>query len=916
MKSKNIRVKKRNGGYEDLDLEKIHKVLFWACDGLSGVSVSDIEMNAHLQLVNGVTTKDIHDILIRAASDLITEKNPNYQFVASRLLVMSLRKQVLGKGLALPHLKEIMQNGVKKKVYDPAILSMYTEEEIETLNSYIKHDRDFKFPYAGIRQVIDKYLIQDRKTGEIYETPQFAYMMIGMTAFQNYNKIYDKATRLHYVKKFYDQVSKFKLSIPTPVIAGVRTPVKQYASCVGIDIGDDLDSIYASNHALGRLTAQRAGMGVNYGRLRSKGSKVRGGEVIHTGLIPFMKVTAATVKSCSQNGIRGGSATCHIPIWHPEIEDVIVLKNNKGTEENRIRTMDYSIQFWHGFWDRCNRDEEIFLFDPHDSKALYDAWGSETFESLYVEECKKKDKVRGKVSARELAKLFATERMATGRIYYMDIDNANNHSSFKDLVKFSNLCFSGDTMVAVADGRNAVSIRELAEQSGGKIKFPVYSASYDSNWNREIKNAVAFHSGSKEVIRVTLQDGGYFDCTSNHPIATPEGTYVEAGTLVSGQKIASNLDAMVQSVVPTGEVVEVFDLTVEDNHNFYIKPNSSLDELLVHNCQEINLPSEPIDYVNGSKGEIFTCILAAINLAETKFTELQEVGDVAVRFLDELIDIMEYAVPAAERFSRERRALGIGVIGLADLLAKEKVKYSDPVAPYVVAPFADEMARGLTKASIELAKIKGPCVKFNRTKYSDGILPIDTRSKHIDTLIPGVMISEEWEQIRKDLLEYGIRNSSLMAFMPAESSAVVSGTSNGVEPLRSLITTKTSKKGPIKSVAKFIATHAKYYELCWDSTYTNSGYLKVMAIFQMFADQGMSLNLYSDPRRYEGGLVSVGDTLGDIILAVKLGHKQLYYQNTLDLSGEEIIDVDGEKKVVAVEASAMKAGCAGDACAI
>lgn len=766
-----IFVQKRSGVRAELDLDKIHKVLFWACEDLHGVSVSEIEMHAHLQLTDGVTTKDIHNILIRSASDLISPQYPKYQYVASKLLNMSLRKEVFGKGLTLPHLREVMQEGVRCGVYDPEIINYYSDDEINKLNAMLRHDRDYKLPYAGLRQVIDKYLVQDRVTGRIYETPQFAYILIAMVGFQAYDRLYNKEYRLQTIKRFYDAISKFKLSLPTPVIAGVRTPVKQYASCVGIDIGDNLDSIFASNHALGRLTAQRAGMGVNYGRIRSKGVKVRGGEVVHTGLLPFMKITAATVKSCSQNGIRGGSATCHVPVWHPEIEDVIVLKNNKGTEDNRIRTMDYSIQLWRGFWERCRTNEDICLFDPHESMHLYEAWGTPDFERLYALECANPSKILKRVNARELCKLIFAERLSTGRIYIMDMDNANEHSAFTVPVRFSNL------------------------------------------------------------------------------------------------------------------------------------------------CQEINLPSEPIDYVNGETGEIFTCILSAVNVADTKFDELGEVTDLAVRFLDELIDHMDYAVPAAGRFSKDRRALGVGIIGLADLLAREKVRYSDPVAPYVVHPYAEEFALGLTRASIELAKVKGKCAKFDQTKYAQGILPIDTYAKSLDQVV-STELSAEWGDVRADLAKYGMRNSTLMAFMPAESSAVVSGTSNGIEPVRSLITTKNSKKGPIKSVAKYIDKHAKHYQLCWDADYTNKGYLQVAAVWQKFADQGMSINLYSDPRKYESGLIALGDVIADAKLAGHLGHKQLYYQNTLDLSGEEEILVDGEKRTVAVEGKSQEAGCDSGACAI
>lgn len=759
MNSAPILVTKRNLKQEPLDLDKIHRVLFWACDNISGVSVSDIEMRAQLQWVHGVTTQEIHAILIRAASDLISPQFPNYQYVASKLLNMSLRKEVFGKGLTLPHLSHVIAEGIRHHVYDPELANFYDNEELDKLNSWIHHDQDYKIPYAGLRQVIDKYLVQDRVRGRIYETPQFAYMLIAMVAFRSYGKTHGPEYRLQLIRRFYHAISHFKISLPTPVIAGVRTPVKQYASCVGIDIDDNLDSIFASNHALGRLTAQRAGMGVNFGRVRSKGSKVRDGEVIHTGVIPFLKIIAATVKSCSQNGIRGGSATCHFPIWHPEIEDILVLKNNKGTEDNRIRTLDYSIQLWKGFWDRTRTNEDIALFDPHESPELYQAWGTPHFETLYQAECQKPHRIRKKINARELCKLLFAERLATGRIYVMDMDNANQHSAFIPPVRFSNL------------------------------------------------------------------------------------------------------------------------------------------------CQEINLPAEPIHEVNGQQGEIFTCILSAINIAECKISELPEITELTVRFLDELIDHMEFPIAAATRFTRERRALGVGIIGLADLLAREKVRYSDPKAPHVIHPYAEQFALGLTQASLRLAQEKGPCPKFNETKYAKGLLPIDTYAKSVDTIVD-TPCSPQWQVLRQQIQQHGLRHSTLMAFMPAESSAVVSGTSNGIEPLRSLVTTKTSKKGPIPSVAKYIHSHAKHYQLCWDKDYTNEGYLKIAAIWQKFADQGMSINLYSDPRRYESGLISLGDTIADAKLAFHYGHKQLYYQNTLDLSGEEEWTIDTPK------------GCDSGACAL
>ena len=323
---------KRTGTKETLNIDKIHKVVMHACEGLAGVSASQIEMNANLQFYDGMSTNEIQEILIRSANDLISLDAPNYQYAAARLLSYSINKQVFGEYKNIPF-NEMIQKNIDRGVYDPAILESYTSTEISSLDAYIKHKRDENFTYAGLRQVADKYLCQDRSSGEIFETPQFMYMMIAATLFANY----PKEDRMYYVRRYYDSTSLFKINIPTPVMAGVRTPVRQFASCVLVDSDDTLDSIFASDMSIGRYTAQRAGIGINAGRIRGVNSKIRGGEVAHTGIVPFLKKFESTVRCCTQNGVRGGSATTHFPFWHQEIEDILVLKNNKGTEDNRVR---------------------------------------------------------------------------------------------------------------------------------------------------------------------------------------------------------------------------------------------------------------------------------------------------------------------------------------------------------------------------------------------------------------------------------------------------------------------------------------------------------------------------------------------------------------------------------------------------
>ena len=435
--TQDIFVKKRNGrGTEPLDLNKIHVMVEEACRGLSGVSASQVEMNAQLSFYDGITTADIQETLIRSASDLINLDGPNYQYVAARLLLFSLRKSIFHRMYECPTLAEQIEYGIKKSVYDPAITDHYTAEEIDEFSNYIEHDRDLKFTYAGLRQVYDKYLVQDRSNGKVYETPQFMYMLIAMTIFNGY----PEKTRTSFVKKYYDAISKHLINIPTPIMAGVRTPIRQYASCVLVESDDSLDSIFTSDMAIGYYTSQRAGIGINAGRIRALGSRIRDGEVQHTGIIPFLKKFEATVRCCTQNGVRGGSATVHFPIWHKEIEDILVLKNNKGTEDNRVRKLDYSIQISKLFYERFIKGEDISLFSPHEVPGLYNSFGTDSFDDLYARYEADENIERTTIPAQQLFLSLVKERAETGRIYVMNIDHCNTHSSFNVPVYMSNLC--------------------------------------------------------------------------------------------------------------------------------------------------------------------------------------------------------------------------------------------------------------------------------------------------------------------------------------------------------------------------------------------------------------------------------------------------------------------------------------------
>ena len=430
-----IKIKKRDGRLEPLDIDKIHFVVEEACEGLSGVSSSQIEINANIQFYDGMTTKEVQQILVRSANDLISLETPNYQYAAARLLSYDVRKEAHGQYEYMPLLKLIIRN-IKAGVYDKGIVEKYSKTDIKKMNTWIKRERDLDFTYAGLRQVVDKYLVQDRSSGDLFETPQDMYMMIAATLFAEY----PAKTRMSYVKKYYDAVSTFKINIPTPVMAGVRTPIRQFASCVLIDSDDTLSSIFSSDMAIGLYVARRAGIGINAGRIRGINAKIRGGEVQHTGVIPFLKKFESTVRCCTQNGVRGGSATVHFPIWHQEIEDILVLKNNKGTEDNRVRKLDYSIQISKMFYERFMNDEDITLFSPHETPGLYDAFGTDSFDALYKKYEKDSSINKKTIPAQDLFSDLLKERAETGRIYIMNLDHCNTHSSFKDKVSMSNLC--------------------------------------------------------------------------------------------------------------------------------------------------------------------------------------------------------------------------------------------------------------------------------------------------------------------------------------------------------------------------------------------------------------------------------------------------------------------------------------------
>ena len=770
----NLSVTKRNGEKEPIDLEKIHKVITWAAKGLNNVSVSQVEIKAHIQFYDGIKTAEIHETLIKSAADLISTEAPDYQYLAARLAIFHLRKKAFGE-FEPPKLFNHVARMVDMGKYDTHLLEDYTPEEFAEMDSYIDHWRDMSFSYAAVKQLEGKYLVQNRVTGEIYESAQFLYILVAACLFANY----PKETRLQYVRRFYDATSTFKLSLPTPIMSGVRTPTRQFSSCVLIETGDSLDSINATASAIVKYVSQRAGIGVNAGRIRALGSPIRGGEAFHTGCIPFYKYFQTAVKSCSQGGVRGGAATLFYPLWHMEVESLLVLKNNRGVEENRVRHLDYGVQFNKLMYQRMMKDDYITLFSPSDVPGLYDAFFADQpkFEALYVKYEQDESIRKKRIKAMELFGLFMQERASTGRIYLQNVDHCNTHSPF-------------DPKVA-----------------------PVRQ---------------------------------------------------------------SNL------------------------------------------CLEIALPTKPLEHVNDENGEIALCTLSAFNLGAIKsLDEFEELSDLAVRALDSLLDYQDYPVPAAYNATMNRRTLGIGVINFAYYLAKNGVKYSDFSANSLVHKTFEAMQYHLLKASNNLAKEKGACPKFNETTYSQGILPIDTYKKDLDAIC-NEPLHLDWESLRKDIVEHGLRNSTLSALMPSETSSQISNATNGIEPPRGHISVKSSKDGVLKQVVPEYERFKDQYELLWDIP-SNDGYLQLCGIMQKFVDQTISANTSYNPSMYENGKVPMRLLLKDLLTAYKLGVKTLYYHNTRDGAADAPVEsttATASKPAAQEVVIEEDDDCAGGACKI
>ena len=764
-----IQVTKRDGHKEPLNIEKLHKVVFHACDDITGVSPSEVEIKSQIQFFNGMKSSEIQETLIKAAADLISEETPNYQYVGGRLINYHLRKEVYG-GYEPCHIKELVERNIELGFYDPELINYYTNDEWEKINNFVKHERDENLTYVAMEQLRGKYLVQNRVTGQIFETPQMCYALIAATLFADY----PKDTRLKWVKDYYDAVSLHDISLPTPVMAGVRTPQRQFSSCVLIESADSLDSINATTSSVVKYVSQKAGIGIGGGSIRAIGSPIRKGDAYHTGIIPFYKMFQAATKSCSQGGVRGGAATIYYPIWHLEAEEMLVLKNNKGTEENRVRHMDYGVQFNKLMYERLISGGDITLFSPSDVPGLYEAFfaDQDKFRELY-ETAERNTRLRKKtVPAAQLFGAFMEERKNTGRIYLQNVDHANTHSPFKE-----------------------------------------------------------------EVAPVKM----------------------------------SNL------------------------------------------CCEIDLPTVPLNDVNDELGRIALCTLSAVNWGNVKEPkDFEKACTLAVRGLDALLSYQNYPVRAAELATEEFRPLCVGIINFAYFLAKRDLSYSDPRALAVVDEFTEAWSYYLLKASADLAVEQGPCTRWKDLKSADGRLPIDTYKKDVDELVPHKE-RMPWEALRKQIQEHGQRNATLMAIMPAETSAQISNATNGIEPPRALVSVKQSKHGALRQVVPGYWKLKNKYELLWDQQ-SPEGYLKLTAILQKYIDQGISVNTSYNPQFFDDEKIPMSLMLQHLLLCYKYGTKQLYYFNTYDGQGE--LDVDKMMGVAEVDADGAASVEECDSCVI
>ena len=959
LKEQDITVIKNNGESEKWNPDKIYKCVKAACEG-TNISPSQVMLDVDIKLQKRMKSTDIQDTLIKSVADKISEslEDIDNQKVAARLLNQKIRKQVYKQYKPLSFYDEIVKR-VRKKYYDSNILDMYSEKEIKALQKVINYENDDNFMYLGLLQMHKKYLIRN-KNNENIETPQEAFMLIGMYIFAN------EKNRMKYIKKFYKGLSTLKLVLSTPIAGGVRTLLRMYSSCAGLQVTDSQAGIAQSFEDIYKLTLNRAGIGANYGHIRGEGADIDKGREKHTGLVPILKVAEKISLSAMQPGAgRGGAITQYYPFFHYEIEHILELKNNKGTDDNRVRQSDHAIIFNDLFYERVKNNEDITLFYLNDVGDLYDQIGNtEYFKQKYKELENRRGIHKKKISAREVFKRFWIERLATGRMYLVNADAFQKHSAFKVPVYNSNLCLAGDTRITIRENgtEKEIYIKDVSKYKN--IEVLSYNIETKKDEFKRITNSALMNS-SAEVMELEFYNGtndpNGLICTPDHKIWTQNRGYVKANDLEIYDELKFKNEFKRIVLRREKKKIPVYDITVEDNHNFYA------NDILVHNCTEINLPSfmyedfkikikkgytgamdslfedmiaegewynlyeyfhfnmelndtdlnktfksffaKPKDIKNNNFDiytfnfyEIFVCILAGINLGIMgSYKEIEDNARILVRFLDNLIDYQDYPIPAMEKGATGRRALGISISGLFHYLAKKNLDYDTLEARDEIHRVMEALYYGAITESIEIAKEKGPCKYYRDTKYSDGLLTIDTYEKNVDELVTAEY-QYDWDNVRKDLKEYGIRNSTLLTMVPASNSARTVNTISGIEPPQDLITVIEDKKMFSRMALPDLKKYKKFYEKNNIWNVDTVEYFKLIAVMQKFVDQSISLNQYNSYLKYADEKIPFSVLVEQNSTARKYGIKSLYYSKTQS-------DDEGKKHVDETEST-----CKGGAC--
>lgn len=991
-----IKVTKRSGKTAELDIERIHKVVEWACEGITGVSISDIVLSAKLKFYNRIPTREIHSSLIDTAEELTTVDTPNYDKVAARLYGFDLRKRVYGSFEAPERYSKLFTSLIKKGLYTKEFGDIPKAFIDRLWDKHVKQDNEYEIPCYGLKQLEKKYCVTSRTTGKVHETPSMVYFRAALVgAMQRHVKMdYMSEEYLNAVEKtfkvYLDQFANdAENSLPSPIMNGVGTPLRQYSSCTGIDVGDSIPSINAGSASIVTYVTQRAGIGANVGRIRAIGEDVRGGEVRHTGLVPFIKKLQGDVHCVSQGGYRKSAATMFFPIWHFEFPELVVLKDNTLVEETTARHLDYGITINGYFYEKLLRGEDITLISPHhENHRLYEAFalGKDEFAEVYEEMiANPKYRTRRYSAAEIFTQMFLMQRKETGRIYFVNIDHANAHGAFdptKAPVHFSNLCVAPETLILTDQGYQVIS-----ELEGQEVAV----------WNGEefSKTTVQKTGENQKLITVKTDSGQELTCTEYHkfylkdgrkkkpkevraaelkegdiliPFELPlieghemveapfekgrsltdvptvraskedridwlNGAFVEAGEIVEGdahyamsREVATEVQLMIQTLgihsrltesglmIEEREFKELVDLSANPKTGSNAKAltpvkvtevvdNGRTDDtycfteekrhmgmfngLLTGQCLEILLPASPMQFFNDPSGEIFLCTLANINMGTVKIEDLQRVCYNTVRYLDDLLDYQDYPTESARYWATKRRALGIGINNYAYWLARQGLKYGEKEALEKTHEYMEAMQYWLIDASAEIAKEKGRCELFDDTKYSQGILPCDAGSykEDVDTL-GDFELKMDWEALRAKVKEHGMRNSTLSAIPPSETSSQVikHGATNSVEQARALITRRSNKDISGKTMVPELTRLKNKYDLLWDHA-SPEGYLFTIAVIQKWVDQSISANFSYNPRLWENGDIPMSQMVRDLLIAYKYGLKTGYYHNTNKESG-------------------------------